>query len=122
MVDDPVRHDRAMCSVDCASYPWFMFDFLRRALGCRHVDSVREHREDGWYWACQACGRTGLLNPRDREMPKAVGQYDERKAAAGKARAEKTAAQRQAAAARLSEPMYSRKPLRTNVVPIRKAN
>lgn len=113
---DPSRHDRAMCTTTCVSYTCLMIDFLRRVFGCRHLNSVREHREDGWYWACSTCGRAGLLNPREREMPKAVGRYDERKAAAGKARAEKATAQRQAAAARLSEPTYSRKESRTNVL------
>ena len=55
-------------------------------------------------------------------MPKAIGVYDERKALAGKARAEKTAQQRQAAAARLSEPAYRRKAPQTNVLPMRRAN
>jgi hypothetical protein len=55
-------------------------------------------------------------------MPKAVGQYDEHKAVAGKARAEKATAQRQAAAARLSEPTDSRKGPRENVLPIRRSN
>jgi hypothetical protein len=99
-----------------------MMDFLSRLFGCRHAHAIREHREDGWYWACDTCGRAGLLNPRERERPRAVGQYDERKAIAGKARAEKASAQRQAAAARLSEPTYSRKGVRTNVLPIRRAN
>lgn len=99
-----------------------MFTFLRRAFGCAHPELVREHREDGWYWTCAACGRAGLLNPREREMPKAIGVYDERKALAGKARAEKTAQQRQAAAARLSEPAYRRKAPQTNVLPMRRAN
>ena len=99
-----------------------MMDSLRRLFGCRHVNSIREHREDGWYWTCPSCGRAGLLNPRERERPKAVGQYDERKAVAGKARAEKATAQRHAAAARLSEPTDSRKGPRTNVLPIQRAN
>jgi hypothetical protein len=98
-----------------------MFDFLRRVFGCRHVNSVREHRENGWYWACFTCGQSGLLNPRERERPKAIGQYDERKAIAGKVRAEEATTQRQAAAARLSEPTYSGKSPSTNVLRMRKA-
>jgi hypothetical protein len=99
-----------------------MIDSLRRLFGCRHVNAIREHRVDGWYWTCSACGRAGLLNPRERQVPKAVGEYDEGKAVAGKARAEKVTAQRHAAAARLSEPTDSRKEPRTNVLPIRRSN
>ena len=88
-------------------------------FGCRHVNSVREHREDGWYWACLACGQSGLLNPREREMPAAVGQYDQRKAVAGKVRAEEAATERLAAAARRSEPTASRKSS-TNILRMRK--
>jgi len=99
-----------------------MMTFLRRAFSCRHANSVREHRSDGWYWVCSDCRCAGLLNPRERDMPRATGRYDEGKAAAGKARADKVAAQRQAAAARLSEGVYPRKPSRTNVVPMRRAN
>jgi hypothetical protein len=105
-----------------ASYAGLMIDSLRRLFGCRHVHTVREHREDGWYWACSTCGRAGLLNPRERDKPKVVGQYDERKAVAGKARAEKVTAQRHAAAARLSEPTDSRKGTGTNILPIRRTN
>jgi hypothetical protein len=99
-----------------------MFAFLRRAFGCRHVNSVREHRRDGWYWACSDCGRSGLLNPRERDIPKAMGRYDETKAAAGKARADKAAEQRQSAAARLSDPTSWRKGDKTSVLPMRRMN
>jgi hypothetical protein len=44
-----------------------MTKFLRRVFSCRHVNSIREHREDGWYWVCSTCGRAGLLNPRDHD-------------------------------------------------------
>ena len=92
-------------------------------FSCRHHNAVREHREDGWYWACSDCGQAGLLNPREREVPRAVGRYDERKAVAGRARAEKAAVQRRAAAARLSEPTYVRRPAaQANVLPLRRAN
>ncbi len=97
-----------------------MFHFLRGVFSCRHDTPIREHREDGWYWVCSSCGRAGLLNPREREMPKAVGQYDEHKALAGKARAEKVTAQRQKTAARLAAPTSSRKAT-TNVLPMRRA-
>jgi hypothetical protein len=98
-----------------------MIDVLRRVFGCRHVHSIREHREDGWYWSCPSCGRAGLLNPREREMPRPMGQYDEQKALAGKARSEKVTAQRHAAAARLSEPTGSRKESSPNVLPMLRA-
>jgi hypothetical protein len=94
--------------------------FLHRLFGCRHRDTVREHREDGWYWACQHCGTSGLLNPRERAIPKATGRYDERKALAAKARADKAAVQRRALAARLSEVAAASK-ARPNVLPIRRA-
>jgi hypothetical protein len=86
-----------------------MIDSLRRLFGCHHVDAIREHRADGWYWTCSACGRAGLLNPRERDVPKAVGKYDERKAVAGKARAENATAQRRAGGlgAKLSVPTFS---------------
>ena len=99
-----------------------MLDSLRRLFGCSHPTTIREHRADGWYWTCPACGRAGLLNPRDRERPTAIGQYDERKAASGKARAEQVWAQRQAAAARLSNPTSAHMPAKTNVLPLRRAN
>jgi hypothetical protein len=100
----------------------FMMESLRRLFGCRHVNAIREHRADGWYWACSTCGRAGLLNPPERGRPTAVGEYDERKAVARKLLAERVTAQRQAAAARLSEPTDSRKEPRTNVLPIQRAN
>jgi hypothetical protein len=98
-----------------------MMDSLRRLFGCHHVDAIREHRADGWYWSCPACGRAGLLNPRERAVPKAVGTYDERKAVAGRARADKATAQRQAAA-RLSEPTDLHTEPRTNVLSIRRSS
>jgi hypothetical protein len=98
-----------------------MLDLVRRVFGCRHVNSIREHREDGWYWSCPSCGRAGLLNPRERDMPKALGQYDEHKAVAGKVRAERVTAQRHAAAARRSEPAPSRKASSENVFPLQRA-
>lgn len=100
-----------------------MFALLRRAFGCSHPNSVREHRGDGWYWVCPDCGRAKLLNPRERDIPKAVGSYDEGKAVAGKVRADKAAALRQSAAARLSDPANWRKPGDKNgVVPMRRLN
>jgi hypothetical protein len=97
--------------------------FLYRLFGCNHVDTVREHRDDGWYWVCQSCGDSGLINPRDRDVPKATGRYDERKAVAAKARAEKTVVQRRAAAARRTESIATAKArsTSTNVLPIRRA-
>jgi hypothetical protein len=102
-----------------------MFNLLRTVLRCRHDDAVREHRDDGWYWVCSSCGQSALLNPRDRAEPKPIGRYDERKAVAGKARAEKAALQRRAVAARLSEgtPTPSHKVAaasRTNVLELRR--
>jgi hypothetical protein len=95
-----------------------MIGFLRRAFGCPHAHALREHRADGWYWVCPPCERVGLINPRERERPKAIGRYDERKAAEGKARAARTASQRQAVAARLSAPAKPRKIPKTNIVPM----
>lgn len=97
--------------------------FLHRLFGCNHVDTVREHRDDGWYWVCQSCGEAGLINPRDRDVPKATGRYDERKAVAAKARAEKSVVQRRAAAARRTESIAPAKArsTSTNVLPIRRA-
>jgi hypothetical protein len=97
--------------------------FLHRLFGCRHLDTVREHRDAGWYWVCQSCGDSGLINPRDRDVPKATGRYDERKAIAAKARADKSIAQRRAAAAKRSESVQPAKArsANTNVLPIRRA-
>jgi len=99
-----------------------MFTFLRAVLRCHHHETVREHREDGWYWVCSSCGESALLNPRDRAEPKATGRYDERKAVAGKVRAEKAALQRRAVAARLTEAMPAQKmPVaRPNVLELRR--
>jgi hypothetical protein len=105
----------------CASYRIFMTYLLRRLFSCRHLNALREHREDGWYLACADCGHASLLNPRDREMPKAIGRYDERKAVAAKLRAEKAVLQRRAVAARLSESVYASRPVRANVLPLRSA-
>jgi hypothetical protein len=122
---EPHEHDGTPPTIglvpyEVPSYACLMFGFVRRVFGCRHNNSIREHRADGWYWACSTCGRAGLLNPRQREIPRAVGQYDERKAAAGKARAENATAQRHAAA-HLSERTYSRKAPSTSVLPLRRA-
>ena len=96
--------------------------FLHRLFGCRHLDTVREHRDDGWYWVCQSCRDAGLINPRDRDVPKASGGYDERKALAAKARADKSLVQRRAAAARRTESVAPAKArTNTNVLPIRRA-
>ena len=101
-------------------YSASVMTFLFRLFGCRHADTVREHREDGWYWACQTCGDSGLLNPRERDVPRGAGRYDERKALASKARADKAAVQRRALAARLSESVVVSK-ARTNILQIRRA-
>ena len=96
--------------------------FLHRLFGCRHLNTVREHRHDGWYWVCQSCGDAGLINPRDRDVPKPAGRYDERKALAAKARADKSLVQRRAAAARRTESIAPAKVrTNTNVLPIRRA-
>jgi hypothetical protein len=93
-----------------------------RLFGCQHSSAMREHREDGWYWSCWDCGRSGLINPRARQTPKAVGAYDHRKALAGKARAEKAATQRQQVAVRISEAIWAQKSRPSaHVLPIRQA-
>jgi hypothetical protein len=61
------------------------------------------------------------MNPRDKDVPKATGRYDERKALAAKARADKSVAQRRAAAARRTESVAPKVRTNTNVLPIRRA-
>jgi len=63
-----------------------MFRAILRRF-CRHKHTIREHRDDGWYWICARCGTTALLNPRDREAPISVGRYDEQLAVRGAKRA-----------------------------------